>query len=329
MVYVSVSAFDDGDLLAGALDSVRAHLPEATVEVIDGAYSTFPRESDASTDDTPAVCDAFDATHHVPPDLPFDREVDKHRYRVSRAPAGEWSLFLDADERLAMSGVDALDPGRAYAVRIHNPVVYSESPIRFWPRCFFPEHVQEVSRWDKYLFSVPCDRTDAVSITHRHDLRDRAYREAKYERFDREGRAGRYAESFDQYLADDWDVETATCPACGRDSVVTAPATREGRDTFSALQVCVAGDGCYRDVETFDVGAYRYLPDGWRRGLREAPARLRVELIDAGCPFVGMTDFTTVRQAGRLDEIAPAIKLWIEDAYERDPGEARVFDTGS
>lgn len=318
MVYVSVSAYNDAGLLDGCLRSVREHCPDATIAVVDGRYESFrPDAPENSTDGTATVAREHGATYD--PAGPFPREVHKHRYRVAEAPAHERALFIDADERLAAVDWAALQRDRAYAVRIHNPVVYSESPIRYWPRVFRPADVDEVARWDAYSFTVPCDRTDAVTLAHRHDLRSQEYRGAKYERFERENRDGRYADSFERYLNNDYDVSTEDCPRCGEASLVRSPATNESGD-FSEIVTCVRTDSCYRAVESVAVDSYEYLPDDWERGLETDPGRLRLELLDAGADFLAMHDFSMGLPPDRVGQYRPLIRLFVDETFgDRDP----------
>jgi hypothetical protein len=321
MVYVSVSAYQDAALLDGCLQAIREQFPDAPVTVVDGRYETFrPDAPDNSTDHTSVVASAHGARYD--PAGPFEREVDKHRYRVAQAPADERALFLDADERLVTADLDALQLDRAYACRIHNPLVYSENPIVYWPRLFRPRDVDNIAKWDAYAFDVPCIRTDHVTIAHRHDLRDREYREAKYERFGREDRRGRYEEAFERYLDNDWPVTPETCPECGDSTLVRSPATMEGAPA-SAVEVCIRTDSCHHVIDDITIGPHQYLPNDWRRGLDEAPERLRLELLDAGADFLAMHDFSQALTADRLDEYRPLIRLFVEDTF--GDGEAQVF----
>lgn len=313
---VSVSAYQDADLLDGCLESIRETLGSVSIQVVDGAYRTWPGWEDApnSTDMTGAVCEDWGADHD--PAGPFVRERDKHVYRVEQAPEGEWCLLLDADERLLEFDRGALNEQTAYQPRIANSLVYGPAAV-YWPRLFKPEWVQSINRWDAYLFDVPCEKTDAVTILHRHDLRDRDYREAKYERFGNEGRRGRYEGSFETYLNDDWGADFSTCPRCGSESVTRSQITNHGPNgEYSYVEACVNGDGCYAHVEPVEVGEWRYLPDAYERGFAEDPARLRLELMDAGCPFVGGLSVERLR-----DEFGPVTRIWIEEnlTNEREP----------
>lgn len=302
-MYVSVSAYNDGDLLEGCLDRVNELLPEATVAVIDGRYETWPAEDANSTDRTPEVALAKADKYHAAGAFPDEQA--KHLHRLDAAPEGEWALFIDADERLERFDAGALEPRTAYSVRIFNPVVYSQTPIRYWPRVFRPEYVADIKSWDRYLFhgDVDVEKTAAVTIVHRHDLRDREYREAKYERFDNEGRAGRYEDGrFEQYLEDDWDVEPSEdCPECGAESVVWSPMTHDG-DGLSRVGACIRGD-CWIGERDESIETYRYIPDAIDEGLEEDPDRLRAELLSVGCPLV---------EQNTADQIASGIlKHWV------------------
>lgn len=312
-MHVSVSAYDDGDLLAECLQSVRDVLPDATIQVVDGRYESWPDGADNSTDDTPLVADTY-ADEYVRGG-PYERERDKHVHRVELAPDDEWCLLMDADERLCAADVAGLDDATAYQPRLFNALTYGPRAV-YWPRLFRPAWVESVNRWDAYRFSVPCERTDAVTIVHRHDLRSRDYREAKYERFDNEGRTGRYEDDFQTYLDDDWDATVHECPACGRDSLTRSQVTDGGPDgAWSYVEACVAEDSCYRTVETTAIGGWRYLPDAVGKGFAEDPNRLRLELLDAGCPFANVAVEVLVEQ------MQPVTHIWVEEELKeiREP----------
>lgn len=321
MVYVSVSVYNDGSLLEECLAAVRAELPDAEIVVVDGRYETWPAGADNSTDETPTVCQHHDAAYV--PAGPFDRECDKHQYRVDHTPDDEWMLLLDADERLVAFDEDALEAETAYRPRIFNPLVYGPACV-YWPRIFKPGWVEEINRWDAYLFDAPVDRTDAVTIAHRHDLRDRDYREAKYERFANEGRAGRYDEAFDTYLNDEWEVPEQrfdSCPACGGDRIWSL-ATQYGPDgAMSRVGVCLSGDGCWTGTEPVTVDDYQYLPADVQRGFDEDPMQLRAELLDAGCPFIsgGLDRFLRMR---------PVVESWVSESFNEDTPAGREVIQG-
>lgn len=315
MVTVSLSVYQDAHLAENALASIRDVLPHARIQVVDGKYDTFRPNSDPnSTDDIQAVADAYGATYHAEGPLPLER--DKHVRRVELAPPDEWLLLMDADERLHSADFSKLDDNTAYSPRIFNSLVYGPHAV-YWPRLAKPEWVKTVNRWDAYLFDVPHRRSDAVTLLHRHDLRSKAYREAKYERFDREDRRGRYEASFDTYLNDDWDADFHPCPECGRESVTRSQVTNFG-DSYSFVECCIAADGCHAAVREVDVGEWRYLPDAWEQGWRDDPKRLRLELLDAGCTFV-----RTASVDRMMREMRPAVELWVESEFGE--AESEVF----
>ena len=302
-MYVSVSVYDDGDLLTGCLDRIRDVLPEATVDVVDGRYETWPAENDNSTDQTAEV--ARERADGYYPDGPYPDEQHKHLRRLQLAPEGEWALFIDADERLERFDADALEQGAAYRPRIFNALVYSQTPISYWPRVFDPADVADIKSWDRYLFDVDVETTDHVTIVHRHDLRGREYRESKYQRFANEGRAGRYEDGrFEMYLNDEWDVDpSGTCPECGQESVVWSPPTMHGSDgALSRVGACVRGE-CWIGEDDVGIDEYHYLPNRIRAGLDEDPDRLRLELLAVECPLVRQYD---------ADRFAPEIlEHWV------------------
>lgn len=305
--YVSVSAYNDAELLRGCLASIREILPDAEIAVVDGRYESWPNDDDNSTDATADVAREVGATYHA--GGPFHRECDKHEHRVSLIPNDTMALFMDADERLIDVDTDALPRGQAFQPRIFNALVYGPT-VTYWPRIFKPEWVQDVNRWDAYLFDVECERTDAVTIAHRHDLRDREYREAKYDRFENEGRTGRYDDGrLQTYLEDDWDVtETRECPNCQQDAVTKSEVTAFGRDDgrFSHVEACVAGDRCYQTVVEHELDGFEYLPHDWQRGFKEEPQRVKLELLEAGCSMVGPIGVE------EFVEMEPAISVWID-----------------
>lgn len=315
MVVVSLSVYQDAHLAEGALASIRDVLGNVRIQVVDGKYDTFrPDAPPNSTDDIQAVADAYGAEYHPEGPLPLER--DKHVRRIELAPDGELLLLMDADERLHDFNADALPDETAVGPRIFNPLVYGPHAV-YWPRLAKPEWVKTINSWDAYLFNVDHERSDAVTLIHRHDLRSRDYREAKYERFDREGRVGRYESDFSTYLNDEWDVDFDTCPECGEESLSRTQATDMG-PAITRVAACVNGDGCYAAIEPVRVGEYEYVPDAVEAGFEEDPARLRIELLDAGCTFV------RAASVGRMvREMEPAIRLWVEHHYGE--GETEVF----
>ena len=321
-MYVSISAYNDSYVLEEAIKSVRRQLPNAHIAVVDGAYETWPGSTQEpnSSDDTELVAAAH-ADDYLPAG-PFERENDKHQFRVAQAPSDEWALFLDADERLVAFDVDALDTETVYKPRIYNAVVYNENTsIVYWPRVFHPKHVEDVTRWDAYDFSVPAERTNAVTIVHRHDLRPSTYRANKYERFHNEDRIGRYEkrDEYDTYVDNDFEIEPdARCPGCGRESLLESAGTSLTQsDTTTIVQTCLH-DGCYTGIREITVDEFEYLPGDWEAGFAEDPERLRAELIKAGCPFA--------RTIGveRFKRMWPSVKVWVEEQV-LGTREKRVF----
>lgn len=316
-MFVSVSAYNDGGLLAGCLKSINEVLPDASVQVVDGRYETWPEGDDNSTDNTRRVAAWYDAEYV--PGGPYERERDKHIDRVRRAPDGRRAVFLDADERLLQADLSRLEDGVAYQPRIVNALVYGPRAV-YWPRSFYPETVEGINRWDAYQFSTPCKRSDAVTIVHRHDLRDRGYREAKYERFRNEDRAGRYEDDFETYLEDDWNATFETCPACGRESVTACQLTDYG-PRLSQVEVCTAGDRCHSRVVAYDSGDWKYLPDDYLTGFQEDPGQLRAELMDAGCEYVFRD-----HSVGQFRQLEGIVARWIE-THLRD-GKPPLYEDG-
>jgi hypothetical protein len=332
-MHVSISAYNDGGLLPNCIQSVRDVLPNADIHVVDGRYESWPDGPDNSDDATPAHAETLADEYHA--DGPFRREDDKHLHRVNLAPDDEYALFLDADERLlTCPDPDAL-PRAAVFPRIYNAIVYGPVSV-YWPRLFKPEWVVDVKRWDKYSFDISgvaddetAMRDDDVTIVHRHDLRSREYREAKLERFHNEGRKSRYEGPVDesddrgqleQYLSGEWQhVAFDQCPNCGQTSLTRSQLTNYGTDPLTSVDACIADDGCHRSVTEYQVDDWQYLPDDWEAGLDDDPERLRAELLDAGCEFVGTSHYQD------LFRFHLAIGLWVEDHFA-DVDDAAVVD---
>lgn len=312
--YVSVSAYEDADLLDACLESIRDVLGDVEIAVVDGKYETWPSGEPNSTDDTEQVSEDWGAEYV--PGGPYERERDKHIDRVELAPDHRRALFMDADERLLQADVTSTaddEPDwrtrEALLPRIVNAKVYSDGPIARWPRSFYPETVKAVNRWDAYLFTTSVSRTDGITIVHRHDLRDREYREQKYERIRAEDREPRYNDHREeQYYRNEFDVETWICPECREDSLVLSPATNADGDGMTRVAICLSRDSCYREIEPMTVDEYRYLPESWERGLKEDPRRLQTELIDAGCVWASGTDLSAA-------DVRPRIAHWIHREY--------------
>ena len=116
-----VIAFNEGDMLAGCLESIEGQVDR--IVVVDGAYAHFPHESPESTDDTRAIAEAYGAEWIPCPDgQAWPTQVDKRTaYLVGEE--GDWYLHIDADERL--QGVLPLPrPGEHYAFRIMTRACY-------------------------------------------------------------------------------------------------------------------------------------------------------------------------------------------------------------
>lgn len=321
MVYVSVSVFNDAQVLGGCLESIREVLPDADIEVVDGAYSTWPGDEENSTDETEEVAGEYDALYN--PAGPFQRERDKHVYRTHRAWDGQLCLLMDADERLTEFEISELDPSTAYQPRIHNVAVYGNR-IAYWPRIFDPANVADINRWDAYQFNCPCEKTDAVTITHRHDLRDEQYRREKLERLENEDRFGMgyYADDPDEYVNLQMDVSTLEmpCPECGHNSLVKSPPSGFGGGPreFTNAVACLTGD-CYRDVWDLHLGPENeYLPDRVEEGYAEDPDRLHMELWAEGCKFViGV-------ESGKFRRMQPAVEIWVDEMLTGE-GDSSLF----
>lgn len=291
-MYVSVSTYADPELLRGCLASIREQLPDAAVAVVDGRYATWPADPDNSGDETAALADRYDATYH--PDGPYPDEEAKHHHRLDLAPDGERCLFMDADERLIDIDRAALDPQGAYAIRIHQPLVYSDDrPVWYYPRSFNPEWVTDVTSTDKYHFDASAiaggqtHRTDAITLTHRHDLRPRTYRESKLDRYEAEDRQFHLDDA--QYREGDWATDPVRCPECGEQSLHRSQATTADGQAVTRVETCTAGE-CLARVVDRSVERYRYLPDAIATGQQEAPDRLRRELLQAGVTTIARAD---------------------------------------
>lgn len=312
---VSISTYNDADLLDGCLASVREILGNVGIQVVDGRYSTWPSEHDNSTDNTIRCCESYDAEYH--PVGPFPREEDKHEYRVELAPDNERVLFLDADERLVDFDTKAIEPGVPYNARIHNPATYYETrELFYYPRCFKPEWLNQYEKTDLPEFRSPYwqrlknrGRSDAISITHRHDLRGSGYRRRKLERYENENRSGPFANHVNHYLEGVEPSDKAYCPECGEKTLCRTRESNFGElQDVTRVATCINGD-CYTAVEPVDVGDYRYLPDNIETGYGTDPERLRLELLDAGVELLTFYD---------AHDFHPEILAWMLD---NDPTE--------
>lgn len=288
MITVSISAYNDAELLDGCLRSVRDVLGDVPVQVVDGRYAAWPTADDNSTDDTPAVCARYGAAYDAAG--PFEREESKWAYRRDRAPDGAWCLFLDTDERVIAFDPAGLRPETPLKVRFHNPVVYHETrPVFYYPRVYQPEWVASYTRTDLPEFRAPYaerlhrhGQTDAVTIAHRHDLRDDDYRRDKLTRYEAEERGSPYGKDTDVYLAGPEPTELDACPACGEASLRRTRETAYGpENAVSRVATCINGE-CYTAVEPVEIGEHRYVPDDIETGYDEDPDRLRLELLDTG-----------------------------------------------
>lgn len=307
---VSISCYQDAPLLPACIDSVREHLPGATIHLVSGRYATWPDGPDNCDDGTADLA----VTRGIRwfPDGPYADESAKWRHRASLVPDDERVLFLDADERLVRADTRRLNQTTAYRPRIFNALVYGPR-VTYWPRLCRPQDIQAIERWDAFEFDADAlvdghpPKTDAVTIAHRHDLRSDDYKRDKQARFANEGRQSAYAkhDRMDDYFENvpQFRAEWTDCPECGQESVVKSVETNSSGQ-FTRVHVCVNGD-CYGDVVPVDLER-RYLPDDWQRGIREGDVRqVRMELIDAGCAWA---------QTPSLDlflEMATAIPGWI------------------
>lgn len=297
---INVSSYQDADLLDNCLHSIHDTLDDPTITVTDGRYESWPAEPDNSTDNTRALCEEYNATYN--PAGPFDRERDKHVYRVHQSPDGERVLFLDADERLlAVDQATLNDADKlAYQPRIYNALVYGPKSV-YWPRCFYPETVESINRWDAYLFDVPCKRTDAITILHRHDLRDPEYRTKKNIRFTREDRRAREID----YLAD-----FSPCPECGEQRLTRSQATDYETGEYTYVQACTNGE-CHASINRITLYEHRYVPENIDEGYAENPRQLRLELLEA----LPERRADVIRPHGveLLEEMRPLIERWVQE----------------
>lgn len=132
-VSVHLHAYGDLAQCRVAVASVTNHLPDATIHVCDGRYTTFEGETDL-TPGLASFCGRHpNARYHAPPerDLPFGIEGAPDEYRPGNyakarwvfdevLPDDKWTLKLDTDERLQgfEQDLDALNPRWKYVPRI-------------------------------------------------------------------------------------------------------------------------------------------------------------------------------------------------------------------
>lgn len=304
-MHVSVNAYEDADLLDGCLASIRDCLPDATIQVVDGRYKTFPGERDNSTDQTPDVAREYGAQYVA--GGPYPREEHKHEDRVRRAPADERLLFIDADERLLKSRVTHLDDSQAYRVRIHNALWYG-ADVTYYPRLFHPHQWDEVIRVDRFSFTSGVDSTDDITIVHRADLRSDAYRDRKSKRFQQENRGSWYDDHRATIDSGDHQLDPEECPNCGRKSVTQSRVCGFGTTPeYSRVHACTAGDRCHTRIEPVTIDDWQYLPDRVDRGFQEDVERVRVELMDAG------NQLARLLSPDAFVRYQPNARLWVED----------------
>lgn len=284
---VSVNAYQDAYLLDNCLASIRRHIPDATVQVVDGRYESWPDEADNSTDKTAPLARQYDAEYHAAG--PFDSEADKHRYRRDQVET-KYLLFIDADERLLRFEPEKLELENEYRIRIFNALMYGPR-ISYYPRFFRPENMS-VERVDKFMLDNQVRRTDAVTVSHRADLRSDAYRNAKLERFEHESRDPWYRDYLKSLDEKGHNARYFECPNCGRESVTESgytafependPNADLSNQVYSRVRVCTAGDNCYNEIESNRIDHYRYLPDDVDKGFEEDLSRVKLELMLAG-----------------------------------------------
>ncbi len=292
MVTVSVNAYQDADLLEGCLASIREELPRARIQVVDGAYRSWPGWEAApnSTDGTPDVCNAYGAEYW--PDGPFDREHDKHWGRIARALDDERLLFMDADERLLAFADPPIGDDEACRVRIFNALWYGPR-VNYYPRYFYPGQMDDIPRVDRYSFDCGVAHTDFITIVHRADLRSDAYRDAKECRYTNEGRTADWYAEHREEVASPAYTDFDTCPECGEASVTRSrvcgwgpsPQVKVwGREPaqYTHVEACTARDRCYAAIVDYELDGWEYVPTRVREGFESDLERVRVELMDAG-----------------------------------------------
>lgn len=305
-MHVSINAYQDASLLTTCLKTIRQQLPDASIQVVDGRYETWPASNDNSTDDTAFVADTYGADYI--PGGPYESEAAKHEARVQHAPEGDRLLFMDADERLLKAAPGRLDDKTAYKVRIHNALMYNTG-ITYYPRLFYPRQWDEAIRVDRFSFDAAVERTDDVTIVHRADLRNRDYRRDKLERFGAEDRDPWYRDYLETVEEQGFDATFYECPECGEMSVTESRVCGYG-DEYTRVRTCTASDECYSAIEPVRVGHYRYLPDHLDRGFREDPERVRLELMDAG------NDLARVLGPRKFKRYQPNARIWVDEEFQ-------------
>lgn len=314
MVTVSVNAFQDAHLLEYCLRSVREHIPDARIQVIDGRYERFDAESDNSTDDTPAVAERYGAEYYA--DGPHEDEPAKHWQRVERAPDGERCLFMDADERLVAFDASDFEDHEIYLIRIHNAACYN-GDVSYYARYFYPEQMDDIPRVDRFWFGDTPEtteqRTDDITLVHRADRRGSDYRQAKNERLEQAGR-----DWYDAYLDefDEHDLDFDTCPECGEDSLRRSMVCGYRReDDFTRVETCVNGE-CYAAVVSVDgpdlPEEWLYVPNNLDEGFEEDIERVRMELMAAGNPVARLVSGEAFKR------YKANAKVWVREEYLGD-----------
>lgn len=236
---VRICAFDDRDLIPGAVESVRDVLGGVDIHVCDGRYATFAGEYDLTPGLAEWCADRENVYYHAPPAdrLPFGHALDappewrpgNHakaqwiNYEV--LPQDEWSLKLDTDERLRAfkTDVDGLDPETRYAplITLHGETKERANVERLWqplqwtcwiddcllPRAVFPrdtplERLQRVWRTPAYrqMRFVKIAFCSAIEIDNYGADRPEEYQQRRAAHLRTIGRDDRWAD-FDDRLS--------------------------------------------------------------------------------------------------------------------------------
>lgn len=237
---VHIYCYGDLEMLTDAAESVPSHVP---IHVFDGRYHSFPGDTNL-TPGLEEFCDDHpDCIYYAPPPdrLPFgdpntpgewrSAVNEKAQWAFEHLPESEWTLKLDADERLREINPEAFtdynphgkycpvinmagDPlGEVFIARIWQP--------RYWTPwindCLLPRDIlprdASLERLHTAWYDYPVLRfkdryeTDAVHIENHGADRPRGYLERREEHLETIGREERAAEIREILDANDTTTE--------------------------------------------------------------------------------------------------------------------------
>lgn len=153
---VHVHVYDDREWLPRLVESVRDVLGEVPIHILDGRYELFPGETDLTPGLEGWCAESSGVHYHAPPAerLPFGHDLDappaqrpgghaKAAWAFADVlPSTEWTLKLDADERLQRFDRDLTECTRThrYCPMVDRAGVERANGRAYIARLFVPEH---------------------------------------------------------------------------------------------------------------------------------------------------------------------------------------------